>query len=197
MIVAVIIFIFVFTDAIFLPPLRSLISLVSLYCSLFLPPSIFSPSLWLYFIFILGSLTYLAKDSSVAGADDRPGGFPVKYLVGDTKPPAASSTSSSASTTPTTTDLSNGEGASALSGTVENNPVPFPTAATVSSGSSSAGEDGSTGQVKEEGEGEGEGEEEQEQLKTALKEATIKHLKGKQGDSKAFTTLYPGRTVQY
>ena len=39
--------------------------------------------------FLTGSITYLKKDSAVLGCGTKPGGFGVRYLVADTKPPSA------------------------------------------------------------------------------------------------------------
>ena len=40
-----------------------------------------------------GSITYLKKDNSTLGCGTRPGGYELRYLVADTKPPSDKNTS--------------------------------------------------------------------------------------------------------
>ena len=49
-----------------------------------------------------GKVTYLRKDKAMLGSGMKPGGYDVKYVIGDTKPAAAAATTA----TPTTTSVS-------------------------------------------------------------------------------------------
>ena len=48
-----------------------------------------------------GKVTYLRKDKAILGCGTKPGGYDVKYVIGDTKPAAASTTTATTNTTAT------------------------------------------------------------------------------------------------
>ena len=51
---------------------------------------------------LIGTVTYLKKDNATLGCGTRPGGYEVKYIVGDTKPPAVVTVTPTSTATPTT-----------------------------------------------------------------------------------------------
>ena len=144
-----------------------------------------------------GKVTYLRKEKAIVGCGTKPGGYDVKYVIGDTKPAAAAAATT---TTPTTTTASTTAPITVIIDG-DSNSTPIVPASTidpvvVSSGAASTPiTPASTSEKVDLKETEKEKEKEKEKVKEsgideAVRKAKTKYLKNEVGNQTTFDSLY-------
>lgn len=143
-----------------------------------------------------GKVTYLRKEKAIVGCGTKPGGYDVKYVIGDTKPAAAAATTS----TPATTSASTPAPVTVIIDG-DTNSTPIVPASTIDPVVVSSGAPStpitpvSTSEKVDLIETEKEKEEEKEKVKEsgideAVRKAKTKYLKNEVGNQTTFDSLY-------
>jgi Tripeptidyl peptidase II len=139
-----------------------------------------------------GKVTYIRKDKAILGCGTKPGGYDVKYVIGDTKPAAASTaattaTTASASASSPVTVIADGESETTPpivpSSTSDTTAIPTTEATSTPVTPTATSEKGDLkGKEKEK--------EKESGIDAAVREAKTKYLKSQIGNPTAFDSLY-------
>jgi Tripeptidyl peptidase II len=138
-----------------------------------------------------GKVTYLRKDKAILGCGTKPGGYDVKYVIGDTKPAAAST----AATTATATASASSPVTVIADGDAETTPpiVPASTSDTTAIPTTEATSTPVTPTAtSEKGDLKGKEKEKEKEsgIDAAVREAKTKYLKSQIGNPTSFDSLY-------
>jgi hypothetical protein len=136
---------------------------------------------------LTGTITYIKKNTALLGSGTKPGGFAVKYVVADTKPPAAAATTAAPATATTATAATAAVATTPVVVTSNANagditssdPTPAPDSSatpTTTSATTSEVEGG---------------------LEAAVREAKIKYLKAQSGNKATFESAYATISAEY
>ena len=148
---------------------------------------------------LFGSVTYLKKENTLIGCGTKPGGYEVKYIVGDTK--ISTSTSTSPTSTSTSTSVSADVEVVSTDVVSTSSPVTAPSDGTIFNNKSdqeNATPSSNSPMVNKEKVKEKEnGSEKESGIDIAVREAKTKYLKNLTGIPSTFDSLYSTIEAEY
>ena len=141
-----------------------------------------------------GKVTYLRKDKAILGCGTKPGGYEVKYVIGDTKPAAVSTSTpaaANAAVASTVAAAASSPFTVIADGDTESTPSALLSASDTTVSSSEASTiPVSTAATSEKGDQKEKEKEKESGIDAAVREAKTKFLKNQVGNPIAFDSLY-------